>query len=113
MPWRPQIKTAVPKRRFKYGEFTAILLDEIETDDEVTYHHIMAVVKDGSRTPDVYIIDQTSPQQAHQILVVSASGRYPVMSSEQPPTLEAFCQIALEGMSQMFELSDETPTPLS
>ena len=113
MPWRPQIKTAVPKRRFKYGEFTAILLEEIETDDPVNYHHIMAVVKDGSRTPDVYIIHQTSAQPKHQILVVSAGGRHPVMSSEQTLTTEAFCQIALEGMSQMFELSDETPTPLS
>ena len=42
------IQTAIPKRRYRIGEFTAVVLGEVESEDRADYRYIMAVVDDSS-----------------------------------------------------------------
>ena len=42
----PHIKTAIPRQRHQIGGFVATILDEIDSDDPVSYRYIMAVVEE-------------------------------------------------------------------
>jgi hypothetical protein len=67
---RPAIKTAIPKRRYQIGDFSATLLGEIEAGDARNYRYILAFVHMGHAQPSLYVCsEQTPPARA-------AEGRY-------------------------------------
>ena len=62
---RPVIRTAIPKRRYQIGPYSASLLGEIESGDARAYRYILAFVASGKREPEVYICaGQVPPQSA-------------------------------------------------
>lgn len=61
MEARPQIKTAIPKRRYQLGNHVAALLGEIESGDAQAYRYIMAFVPEGQREPVFYVCAEHSP----------------------------------------------------
>ena len=46
---RPTIATAIPKRRFQIGDYSASLLGEVESNDRRHYRYILALVPTGER----------------------------------------------------------------
>ena len=50
---RPVIRTAIPKRRYQIGPYSASLLGEIESGDARAYRYILAFVASGKREPEV------------------------------------------------------------
>ena len=112
----PSIVTAIPKRRYQYGEFAITLLTEITTKDPVSYLYIAAVMQEGKDSPEVYItcepISASEPQQ-YRVRVLSAQDEHIISEASEWRSEQAFCDFALQGVKQMFELSDEIPTKLS
>jgi len=52
---KPGIMTAMPRRRYRYGEFTVVVLGDIESSDGIDYRYIMAVVKGADPEPGLYL----------------------------------------------------------
>lgn len=112
----PVIKTAFPKRRYKYGEYTVTLLTDITSDDEISYLYLAAVVKDGYSQPEVYITCEAtsddSPTQ-FRIRVVTDNEEHIISEGTEWKQEQAFCDYALQGIQQMFGLDDEQAIQLS
>ncbi len=112
----PSIITAIPKRRYQYGEFTITLLTEITSDDPAPYLYIAAVLRDGKQSPEVYITCESISASNHtecRVRVLSEQQEHIISESFHGQNEQAFCDFALQGIKQMFELSDETPVPLT
>ena len=43
----PKIQTAIPQRRYQLGEYSGVVLGEIESSDGVKYRYILALVREG------------------------------------------------------------------
>ena len=112
----PVIKTAFPKRRYKYGEYTVTLLTDITSDDEMAYLYLAAVVKDGYSQPEVYItcesISAETPAQ-FRIRVLTDNEEHIIGEGPEWKQEQAFCDYALQGIQQMFGLDDEQPMQLT
>ena len=111
----PHIQSAIPKKRYQYGEFTITLLTDIQSNDTPNYLYLMAAVREGSPQPEVYITCESVIQdetKTYQVRVLSDKQEHIISTKQQWGNEKAFCEYALEGISQMFELSDEQPTPI-
>lgn len=111
----PHIQSAIPKKRYQYGEFTITLLTDIQSEDSPDYLYLMAAVREGNAQPEVYITCETIMQdgaRTYQVRVLSDQQEHIISTQLQWGNEKAFCEFALEGISQMFELSDEQPTPI-
>lgn len=58
---RPNISTAIPKRRYQLGDYAATVLGEVETSDPRHYRYILALVPTGQRTPILYVTCEATP----------------------------------------------------
>ena len=67
---RPLIKTAIPKRRYQIGDYSASLLGEIESGSVTDYRYILAFVQLGRGEPGFYVCSEQAPPAA------SSDGRY-------------------------------------
>jgi hypothetical protein len=75
---RPVIQTAIPKRRYQVGDFSASLLGEIESGDDRTYRYILAFVQLGQTHPCLYVCAEQSPvdrasEGRYQLRMISES----------------------------------------
>ncbi len=52
---RPQIQTAIPRRRYQIGDFGATLLADIESSETRAFRFIMAFVAIGQQHPVLYV----------------------------------------------------------
>lgn len=111
----PSIDTAIPKRRYQYGEFTITLLSEITSQDPHTYLYIAAVMQDGKSQPEVYITCEpisAKEQNKFRVRVLSDQQEHVISEASEWRNEQAFCDFALQGIKEMFELSDEKPVLL-
>jgi hypothetical protein len=67
---RPAIRTAIPKRRYQLGDYSATLLGEIESEGDVAFVFILAFVQMGRREPSFYACAELTPPAE------SKDGRY-------------------------------------
>ena len=112
----PTIQSAIPKRRYQYGEFLITLLNDISTDDSISYLFIAAVLREGSSSPAVYITCEpivSNNINSYRIRVLSEQEEHTISEDIQWKNEQKFCDFALQGIKQMFELTDETPILLS
>ena len=116
----PHIQSAFPKRRYQFGEFSITLLTDIQSDDPIDYLYIMAAMREGNTHPEVYITcEAITPKENEEekstcrVRVLSSEQEHIISTDSQWRNEQSFCEFALEGIKQMFELSDEEPTPLA
>ena len=116
----PKIQSALPKRRYQFGEFVITLLSEIESDDVASYLYIAAVMREGSNQPEVYITCETISSEnksettpSYRISVLTENDKHLINQGSQWKNEQTFCDYALDGIQQMFQLTDETPILLS
>jgi hypothetical protein len=74
----PNIRTAIPKRRYQLGDFQVSLLGEIESDDPVNYHYILAFVPMGESRPTFYVTAEKVPPRdradgAYRLRVINSA----------------------------------------
>lgn len=107
----PQIKTAIPKRRYQYGEFIVTILGEIESDDPVEYRWIFAVGTEHHPEPNLFLsAERQRPGDREYTLRVSMSDGEQVLDrAERWRDLDSFVEGALEIVGRMLDLGDETP----
>lgn len=119
---KPNISRAIPKQRYKFGAYIIVVLGEIESNDEISYEYLLAAIKDGHNTPEVYITCEKASAEdsslgTHIVRVFAQrlgqeSGNI-IDQSNSWASREAFITYALSGFQQMLQLQDEQPVPLS
>ena len=111
---RPDIRTAIPRQRYQFGEFTVVVLGQVESGDEKLYQYIMAWVRDGQSDPALYVTaEKSSPRQAaegsHQLRLITDTMSEVLDVADQWGDLEAFVERALELGRSALGLADDTP----
>lgn len=106
---KPDIKRAIPQRRYKVGEFMVVVLSEIESDDAVKYHYIMAVVREGDTEPGLYLTCEQGRPPACQLRVVMSDGAQVVAEGAGYRDENVFTDAGLEIVRQILDLGDEEP----
>ncbi len=111
---KPGIVTAVPRRRYKYGEFSMVILGDIESNDDKNYRYIMAVIRGTDPEPGIYITaerDQPAGQGGgdYNMRIVMQDGAEVINSSSAWHDLDAFTSEALDIVGQLLNLGDEEP----
>ena len=106
---KPSILTAVPRRRYKYGEFTVVVLGEIETQDAINYRYILAVVRDGNPEPGIYLTCESGRNGQQQIRLVMRDGAEVIAEDPAYADMDVFCEAGLDVLAQLLNLGDEEP----
>lgn len=112
---KPGITTAIPKRRYRLGEFTLTVLGEIDSSDGVEYRYIMAVIQGQSPEPGLFITAEQPAGSAGQALdmrVIMRDGSEVIGQDAEWNRLDAFTEKSIEIVSRVLNLSDETPYQL-
>ena len=108
----PQIGTAIPKRRYQLGDFTAVVLGEVESRDGEEYRFVMAMVPEGQRQPIFYVSsvrNRAGDEGSHRLRAASAQLTRDLGASDDWNNLDAFCEEALQVVRQALGLMDEQP----
>jgi len=114
---KPVIKTAIPKRRYQIGDFSASLLGEIESGDARSYRYILAFVPLGSREPTLYVCAEHAPpaesaQGRYRLRVINEVMSEVVDTADQWGDLDAFAEQGLKLGAQALGLQREQPVRL-
>ncbi|MEK7206482.1 MAG: hypothetical protein AAB134_01180 [Pseudomonadota bacterium] len=113
----PKILTAIPQRRYRFGDYGAVVLGEIESGDSNKYRYILALVREGESTPSFYVTTEKNPRaRAHEgsyrMRVVTDGLDEDMGSSDRWSELDVFCEEALAVAAKVLGLADESPIPL-
>jgi hypothetical protein len=109
----PDIKTAIPKRRYRLGEFTVVILGEVESGGGVDYGYITAVVREGDPKPGIYITAERDSRDARAgelaLRLIMRDGEQMIGTLAQGAGIERFADESLRLISTILNLSDEQP----
>jgi hypothetical protein len=112
----PGIITAIPRRRYRYGEFSVVVLGDIASSDGIDYQFIMAVVKGADSEPGLYVTAEktggTGQHSDYSMRILMKDGAEVIATSPAWGELEAFVQEGLEIVGEVLGLSDEVPFQL-
>jgi hypothetical protein len=109
---KPGIVTAIPRRRYRLGEFSLVVLGEIESNDDRDYRYIMAVVQGDDPQPGIYLTAERNREAGHggyDMRLVMRDGEDVIGSSADWDELDAFTDEAIRIVSQILNLGDEEP----
>ena len=109
---KPAIATAIPLRRYKYGEFTLTVLGDVESPDEIDYRYILAVVRGDDPEPGLYITAEQGAGESMAMRIMMRDGDVVIGQSDQWRELDGFVDESIKIVSQVLSLSDETPYQL-
>jgi hypothetical protein len=109
---KPSIVTAIPLRRYTFGEFTLTLLGDIDTRDAVNYRYILAVVQGDDPEPGLYLTAEQGGGDELAMRIMMRDGDEVIGHSGAWRELDVFVEEALRIVSQVLNLSDETPYQL-
>lgn len=113
----PRIQTALPARRYRFGEYNVTVLQDIESPDPVSYRYLMAYLKDGEQQPSTFVSCELTPpaQRAegrYQLRVINSTLDEVLAIDHALGGFEHFCEQALSVGQQMLALQDEQAFPL-
>ena len=114
----PKIQTAIPQRRFQYGDYAVTVLGEIQSGDGRAYEFIAAFIREGEAQPRLFVVSERLPpgeraQGSHALRVVSQAMDEVMDVDANWSRLSPFTDQALQLGSQMLGLEQETPYPLT
>jgi hypothetical protein len=112
---KPGIRTAIPKRRYRLGEFLLTVLGDVESSDGIDYQYIMAVIQGQDAEPGMYITAERPGYSAGRELsmrLIMRDGAEVIGSSDQWVSVDMFSGEAIDIVSRILNLSDETPYQL-
>jgi hypothetical protein len=111
-PGRPGIGTALPRRRYRFGEFTLIVLGDIESKDGIDYQYIMAVIRGEDPEPGIYITAERGSgagQHEFSMRFIMRDGSEVIGSSSRWGDLDDFVDEATQIVARVLSLGDEIP----
>jgi hypothetical protein len=108
----PLIRTAIPRRRYRVGEYAATLLSEVESGDGKDYQFILAFVEEGGKQPVLFVCLERNPpgrraNGSHCLRIVNAAMSEVLGSSDHWRAEEAFAEEGLAVGVKMLGLKDE------
>lgn len=106
---KPSIQRAVPQRRYQYGEFSVVVLGDIESQDALNYRYILAVVRDGDPEPGIYLTCESGRNGQQQVRLVMRDGAEVIAEDPAYADLEVFTAAGLDVLRQLLNLGDEEP----
>lgn len=114
----PKIRTAIPQRRYQFGEYTGVVLGDIESSDDVKYRYILALVREGESRPSFYVTAEKNPRRraqegSHRLRVITHGLDEEVGCSDAWAELDAFCAEAFTVAARVLGLPDEQPVIIS
>jgi hypothetical protein len=109
---KPAIRTAIPVRRYSYGEFTLTVLGDIESSNNVSYVYVMAVIQGQNSEPGLYLTAERVAGSGYDMRIIMQDGEEIIGHSEQWADLDVFVEEALKVVSRVLNLSDEAPYQL-
>ncbi|HEU5338469.1 MAG TPA: hypothetical protein VFU39_04195 [Sulfuricaulis sp.] len=114
----PRILTAIPQRRYQFGEYTGTLLGDIESGDEAKYQYILALVREGESRPVFYVTAEKNPRSrqpegTHRLRVITHGMDEEIGCSDAWADIDAFCAEAFTVAAKVLGLSDEQAVILS
>jgi hypothetical protein len=114
----PKIRTAIPRRRYQFGEYTGVVLGDIESGDDVKYRYILALVREGEGRPSFYVTAEKNPRHrasegSHRLRVITQGLDEEIGCSDAWAELDAFSAEAFAVAGKVLGLPDEQPVPIS
>lgn len=111
---KPSIRTAIPKRRYRFGEFNIVFLGEIDSGDANHYEFIAAFLREGEVDPGIYLTAERNPpssrdQGRYGMRLIMRDGAQVVRSSDDWRDLDAFVEAVLDVARSLLKLDDEQP----
>jgi hypothetical protein len=108
----PKITTAIPRARWHFGDYNAVVLGDIESPDPVRYRYILALVREGEAKPSFYVTSEKNPRSraaegSHRLRVISASLTDEIESSDRFADLEVFAAEGLKLAAEMLGIAGE------
>ncbi len=118
MQQAPHIKRAIPQRRYRLGDYQAVLLGEIESDDPVRYRYILALVREGEPKPSLYVTSEKLPRAhahagSHRLRVISSAFTEELGAGDEWGDLERFATEGLRLAAQLLGLGEQPPERLA
>jgi hypothetical protein len=113
----PRIETAIPKQRYQFGPYQAVLLGEITSPDPVRYQFILALVRQGEAKPGFFVTSEKNPRArnregTHRMRVISEESSEDLGSSDRYADADAFAAEALAAASRVLGLVGIEPVRL-
>ena len=111
---RPTIRTAIPQRRYQYGEYLVTVLGEIESPDPPNYRYIMAAVKEGESDPAAYVTCERTRRgdYDYRVRLILEGLKDTMAESDDLGDLDTFCDLALQVVANALNLSDAQALPV-
>lgn len=114
----PRIQTAIPQRRYQFGEYQGVVLGDIESGDGVKYRYILALVREGEPRPSFYVTAEKNPRSrahegSHRLRVITHGLDEEIGSSDDWDELDAFCAEAFAAAARVLGLADEQPVAIT
>jgi hypothetical protein len=106
---KPGIQTAIPRRRYRLGEFTVTVLGEVSSSDGIDYRYIAAVIQGQNPEPGMYLTAERAAGDGYAMRLVMRDGAEVIGNSEQWGELDAFVDEVLDVVARVLSLTDETP----
>ncbi len=109
----PVIKTALPKRRYQWDDFSLTVLGEVVSGDGRDYEYILALVREGSAKPLLYITSErvavtVGGAGSHRLRIVAESMDEDLSQSERWKDIDAFVAETTAIIARMFALNPDT-----
>ena len=113
----PGIQTAIPKRRYRIGDFFAVILGEVTSKDQSQYEYILALLPDGEQEPILYItaervVADVTPDPLTVVRVIAEGGERVLGPEQRWCDLDLFAEDALAMVKQVMCLGQEEPRRL-
>jgi hypothetical protein len=114
----PRIQTAIPKRRYQYGDYATTVLGEIESGDGRDYCFVAAFVKEGETRPRMYVVSERQPpgerdKGSHALRVINSAMDEVMDVDDRWSRLDDFVDQSLQMGAQMLGLEQEVPYQIS
>lgn len=113
----PRIGTAIPQRRFQFGDYGVTLLGDVDSRDGRDYEFIAAFVKEGEGDPRLFVVSERMPpgqrsDGSHRIRVINSAMDEVMDVDSRWSRIDEFTTQALEMGAQLLGLEQETAYPL-
>jgi hypothetical protein len=114
----PVIRTALPQRRYRVGEYQVTLLAEVESGDGVDYQYILAFVEEGRSRPSLYLCSERNPpgergEGSHRLRLVNDAMSEVLGSNDAWRHLDFFAEEAMRIGIATLALRGEQPVRLA
>lgn len=108
----PKISSAIPRRRYRVGQFTMVVLGDVDSPDAADYRYILAAVVEGDSEPGLYISSERASaahraQGSHIMRVIMRDGAQVIGASDRWTELSLFVEDALSTAVRILNLADE------